>query len=326
MDFVTKIDLKEFRGIKGFQKPLNLRKFNILLGRNNSGKTAVLQSLSILPHPDIDQPMTLGFGGSSRKDFLCNLVGGRSSIVYKYSGNAVLNFSFDTTEYSVTFDERVNARVFIGQTKYGVNDALRHLNIVEEALNWSVYVPNDSSFVDQVNLRLSQEWARVVKTKGHVKVTKNIINPTIDESFTEIIRENGNLKVRKEVGGEPSYIDIKDLGDGVEKALCIALFIEVCNPRLVIWDDFEASAHPSLLRNLLSWLSKKDWQVVLATHSIDTLHEIAEIEPEDSQVIQLKKTADDILVHKALSIDELSNILKSEIDPRYLVDQIEQIE
>jgi AAA15 family ATPase/GTPase len=49
MVFVSSLDLKEFSGIRAFQEPLKLVKFNILIGRNNSGKSAILHALSLLP-------------------------------------------------------------------------------------------------------------------------------------------------------------------------------------------------------------------------------------------------------------------------------------
>jgi predicted ATP-dependent endonuclease of OLD family len=66
MSFVTQLDIKEFRGIKRCEEPLRFSKFNVLLGRNNSGKSAVLQSLSLFPQPHLLQPMSLGLGGDSR--------------------------------------------------------------------------------------------------------------------------------------------------------------------------------------------------------------------------------------------------------------------
>ena len=46
--------IKEFRGIKELKEPIKLSKFNILIGKNNSGKTAILESLFLFPHPSRD--------------------------------------------------------------------------------------------------------------------------------------------------------------------------------------------------------------------------------------------------------------------------------
>jgi len=216
------------------------------------------------------------------------------------------------------------AGAYVGYSSVSFGGVLDKLQMnVDEARDWLLFIPNNSEFVLDVENTISGEWPRVVKSKSHVTITREIINPTIDEFFTEIIREESELKVRKEVEGEPDYIAVRDLGSGIYKAMCISLFVSVINPKIIIWDDFEAAAHPSLLRKLLEWLSKNDWQVVLATHSIDTLNELAEIKPKDAQIIQLKKTSEDVLTHKTLTIEELSDLLNSGIDPRLLVDKIE---
>jgi len=323
MIHITSVNLKEFRGIRECKEPLKLKKFNVLVGRNNSGKSALLQALSVLPHPEIGQPMDMRLGGIQRTELLSYLTGGDSSIVYKYTGKAELIFYINSLQYEITLSERRQYTAKVGESRVDWCQAIAGLNISqEESKNWSVFIPNDSEFLEKVCKILSDKWPAVVKTKSHIKITREIINPTVDETFTEVIREDSALKVRKEVRGEPFYVNVRDLGDGVEKALCISLFLNLCNPQLVLWDDFEAFAHPSLLRTLLDWLSNKKWQVVLATHSIDTLYELAEIKPEEAQLIQLKKTVDDILIHKILTIEELSDQLSTGIDPRLLVDQI----
>jgi len=324
MVYVKELELREFRGIKEVQKPINFKKFNVLIGRNNSCKTTVLQALSILPHPRSRQPSEVDFGGSEKINLVRKLLGGNRSLIYKYSGKASLTYEVLELRYVVEFSED-------GQIITRINDTVSLSGILSkfkmnenEAKDWVLFIPNDSAFVSIVERKLFHEWwPRVVKSRSHVKIAREIINPTIDEFFTEIIKEEAELKVRKEVEGEPYYIAVGDLGSGVYKALCMSLFISVTNPKIIIWDDFEAAAHPSLLRKLLEWLSQNDWQVFLATHSIDVLNELVEIKPKDAQIIQMKKTAEDVLTHKTLTIEELSDVLNSGIDPRLLVDKIE---
>ena len=321
MPFVTQLDIKEFRGIKECREPLRFSKFNVLLGRNNSEKSTVLQALFLLPRPDLPQPMRLGLRGTRRDHLLHHLTGGASSLVYRYAGEARLYFKFGEKKYEINLDAQGMPRASSENALFSSDAACEYLGVKrEEAENWAVFVPNDTEFQKRVEGQLSQEWASVEKSESHIKVIKEVINPTIDEEFTEIIRRDSSLYVRKDPG---VYINLRDLGDGVEKTLSILLFIDYCSPKLVLWDDFEVSAHPSLLRNVLRWLSQRDWQVVLATHSIDVLYELTEIRPEECTVIQLKKTADDVLVHKNLTVEEVEDYLSASNDPRLLVDLIE---
>ena len=51
MNYVQELDIKEFRGVRKLKEPIKFKKINILIGRNNSGKTTILDALSLLPHP-----------------------------------------------------------------------------------------------------------------------------------------------------------------------------------------------------------------------------------------------------------------------------------
>jgi len=327
MPFITQLDIKEFRGIKSCKQPLKFSKFNILLGRNNSGKSAVLQALSLLPHPVSRQPMSVDVGGNLRTGLIRHLTGRDDSIIYRYAGEASLDFEFEDKKYHIGL-ARGEIREISAQDKkfplYELSEACRYLGIEpKESQNWAVFVPNDSEFLKKVEGRLSNEWATIEKSESHIEVIREVINPVIDEKFTEVTRSDSALYVRKEIEGRGFRVNIRDLGDGVEKTLNILLFLDFCAPKLVLWDDFEISAHPSLVKSLLQWLNKKEWQVVLATHSIDVLYELVEIKPEDCAIIQLKKTSDDVLFYKSLTVEAVEDYLSANNDPRFLVDLIE---
>jgi hypothetical protein len=263
MSFVTQLDIKEFRGIKRCKEPLRFSKFNVLLGRNNSGKSAVLQALSLLPHPHLFQPMSLGLGGSERISLLRHLTGSDSgSWIYRYAGEASLDFVVNDKKYHISLAPGT-VRELSGEGKkfqLGVpNEVCEYLGIEPEGCyNWAVFVPNDSEFLKHVEGKLSNEWPSIEKSGSHIKVIREVINPVVDEKFTEVVRRDSALYVRKEFEDKPFYVNIRDLGDGVEKTLNILLFLDFCAPKLVLWDDFEISAHPSLVKSLLQWLNKRE--------------------------------------------------------------------
>lgn len=325
---VEELRLTDFRGIKDCESPIRLTKLNVLVGRNNSGKSAVLQALSLLPHPRLSMPLHLRVGDVERRDYFIarKLLGGHRSLVYRYAGRASVSFKLNGQEYNMFLDENGNSTALIGERDITgkPREICQQLDISEEeAPNWAVFVPNNSEFTAKVAEHLAIDWWRVEKADIHVRVVEDLINPTIHEKFTEVFRKDQSLTVRKEAAGKPFYVDLKDLGDGIRKALSIFVFVELCSPALLLWDDFEAFAHPSLVRSLLSWLTEGQRQVVLATHSIDVLYDLAEMKPEDSQVIQLKKEADDILKHRILTVEQVDDFLSAGNDPRLLVDAIE---
>jgi recombinational DNA repair ATPase RecF len=85
--FVSQINIREFRGIKECKEPIELSKFTVLLGRNNSGKSTLLEALSLLPHPLAEDPLHR----TGRISVLNKLHSGKP-LVYKYAGVAEIGY------------------------------------------------------------------------------------------------------------------------------------------------------------------------------------------------------------------------------------------
>lgn len=323
--FVSQMLIQEFKGVKKCDRPLEFSEFTLLIGRNNSGKSSILEALSLLPLPTYPSD----YHDHHRPAFLAHLHGGMSSLIYGYSGSSSIEYIIANKRWCSILKTGDLANLFIN----GVDECARLLEGVAAALrvdppdpikinNMVFFIPNNTSFMDGLYKRLQEESKRNLVTKLgiHVSVAKQLLNECVDDKYTEILF-TPELRARKELpDGNVLYIDLKDLGDGVEKAVLVALWLEVLRPALVLWDDFEMSAHPTLIKVLLNWLCKRDWQVVLSTHSIDVLNSLLDIKPKNAKVIQLKKMADDILIHQDLSLDELESLFEANQDPRILVD------
>jgi len=300
--FVSQINIKEFRGIKECKEPIELSKFTVVIGRNNSGKSTLLEALSLLPHPLVTDPLY----ENKKIDVLSGLHSGKP-LIYKYAGVAEI-------EYFV--DSRVlKFEIPVGSDKIEIADKMQWEG---EPAKFVLFIPNDTRVLNELKDRIRNMWDLIVKLEAHTSVVR-YINECIDETYTEILEEG--TSVRKEAKS-PYYIKLEDLGDGVEKAIKVMLFFEAIKPKLILWDNFEASAHPSLIKILLKWLSEKDWQVVLSTHSIDVLYNLLEVKPKDLKVLQLRRTPEDILLHKSLSLEELESLIEGNLDPRFLVDAL----
>ncbi len=313
---IKNMDLKEFRGIKGCKEPLEFSKFTVLVGRNNSGKSTILYALYMLPDPLLESaiPPT-----SMRREYLKKIF---ENPVYGYSGIAEIKYNdgdvilrinenFDVDSFKI-----MNKDVKKGQKWFS--------NLVDEYFKtksggeFSVLIPTDTSVIKYIDSKITDLQNKIMKSGAHIRVAK-LISECVADNYTEILPDT--LKIRKELpDGNVHYIHITDLGDGAKKAVKLMLLLEVIKPKLVLWDDFEASAHPSLIKILLSWLSQKEWQIVLSTHSIDVLYELLEVNPGDLRILQLNKDKNDVLHYKTLTPEELDDFMDANLDPRLLAD------
>jgi len=315
---ITGLELKGFRGVRETSETIPLKRFNILIGRNNSGKTTVLEALSLLPSPDYQTPphsvpriQLITIQHHSRGD----------ALIYGYAGTATLIYHSDLVGAEWTIDTKGNLirNIFIPKIQTVFQDLIFYSKHVS-----CYYSPNLHKSIEEQLVR-EDVWKTVEKTKAHNYVVRDVVNPSVSDNFTEVtphyLRDQNVwiLQARREFpDGTSAYIRLSEIGDGVKRTIIPLLWFEAAKPSIVLWDDIESSMHPSLLENVLKWLLKKDWQVVISTHSIDVLYTFAEVGVEDSQVITLRKTPDDVLMHQTLSLDELRTLLESGSDPRKL--------
>lgn len=329
--FVSQVNIQEFKGIKNCDKPLEFSDFTVLIGRNNSGKSSVLEALSLLPCPS---SIHLPYYNDTRINLLSSIHGGDSSMVYAYSGTASIEYIVHNKTWKIKLAEEGRVSLKIPEvdpqeTQTDFTQLARkalglkmHSQTTREINSKVFFVPNDTSFMNSIFEAMASKKNRyfIMKTGAHTRVAKELINKCVDDKYTEILFAP-ELSARKQLpDGNVLYIKIKDLGDGIEKVALLVLWLEALNPALILWDDFEGSAHPSLIEEILKWLCKKKWQVILSTHSIDVLSKMLDVRPKNAKVMQLKKTDNDILIHQNLQLEELETLIEANQDPRKLVD------
>ena len=338
---ISSVRLWEFKGIRACEEPIRLSRFTVLIGRNNSGKTSVLEALALLPYSLLRRGPTnynLQPFRKSWSDALNILHGGLSSLIYGYTGKAKINYlvkgNMITRILSTSGEIRTlinNEELAVGiiaprayESEYEKRLAdIMGIKDPEELLFSIIFLPNDSFLLSSLAKEIASitEWAKVEKSGANVAIVRDLIAKAVHDRFTEATVRFNSIVLRKELpDGRVIYVKAADLGDGVERVLIYGLWLETYKPKVVLWDDIEASAHPGLIEAVLEWLASRDWQVVLTTHSYDVLERLVAIEPEGASVVVLKKGADDVLEPRVLSLDELREMLESHVDVRKVVD------
>ncbi len=318
--FVESLDIKEFRGIKSFKAPIQLSNFTVLIGRNNSGKSAILEALSLLPDPFIQNY----FSGSNRISYIKNLHQPPSikRLLYLYAGTSILEYSIQGKTIKFEINERQIECYFNGKSKSPVSDLVQMYHYNNDTLPHMVlFIPDTTSILSDLEDKMKILKEEITKKGFHIDLAK-FLNECVNDEYSEIVFLEP-ISLRKIYSNNKVYIQLRDLGSGAEKVIKIMSLLGVLNPELVIIDDFESGLHPTLINLFLKWLKEHKWQTIISTHSIDVLYNLAEIKPEDTTIIQLSKSSEDIISHKVLALDELEDILNANTDPRLLVDALD---
>lgn len=295
---IESIDIEGFRGIKRTREPIPLSDFTILVGRNNSGKTSVLEAL-YLPHKGNDPLLR------QRRSAVLKELHSGNSLAYRYTGEGTIEIQKDGQSFDYQVKSSVQTSGVIGKS----HDVL--------------YYPPSFKALERIYSGLQSMREDIEKEGIHVKVTE-LLNQSINDDYTEIYLET--LEMRKQPTEDSQfYVNVKDLGDGILRAIPVYLMVETIEPELFLWDDMDTSLHPGLTRDLIGWLAQKGTQFVGATHSIDVLSALIDIQPEtDVSIIQLSKNGDDVLEHTKLDLDELELMMENAgHDPRFMTSKLE---
>jgi len=318
---VQRLDVEEFRGIKRCETPIELSAFNILIGRNNSGKSTILEALSLLPGLKVHDYFTdkekiqelLNLHRSVPKD--------NKSLIYLYAGSSKIQYFIDHELKEVVITENDYRELFRKEKLVNYDSIGKFFEVSDKQLRDSViFIPNNTSIIEKMETKMKSLKELIMKKGFHVKVAESL-SKCVDDIYSEMVFLDP-MSIRKVFPGNSVYIELRDLGAGAEKAIKLMALLEAVNPKLLLIDDFGAGFHPALIRMVLNWLKEKEWQVVISTHNIDVLYNLIEVNLEKATIIQLYKSDEDILSHNVLTLNDLEDLFNANTDPRLLTDAL----
>ena len=287
--FVRSLNITEFRGIKACNKSLKFSNFTILIGKNNAGKSSVLEALSLLPDPEIDDYIT----NQSKIENLRSLhQGSLKDLLYLYAGSSNLQFGIESSTAIIEITEQ-GPRTSWDNKHGSIGKQISRIyslpqNILPEMV---LFVPFKTSIIRDIEYRMRSLKELIMKKGYHIELA-NFLNKCVNDVYSELVFLEP-ISLRKIYPDNKAYLQLKDLGTGAEKLIKIMALFEVLNPKLIIIDDFEAGFHPTMIKLFLRWLKEKKWQKIISTHSLDVLYYLVDIKPTDTSILQLNKSNED---------------------------------
>lgn len=316
--FVRRLNIREFRGIKACDGALKFSNFTILIGKNNAGKSSILEALSLLPDPNITDYFTHQRKSSNLQELH---QGSLKDLIYLYAGTANLQFGIEKSTAIIEISE-VGFRTSWNNKWTSTGAAISNMyELPHDKLSEMVlFVPFTTSILKDLENRMRSLKELIMKKGYHIELA-NFLNECVNDVYSELVFLEP-ISLRKVYPDNKVYLKLKDLGTGAEKLIKIMALLEVLSPKLIIIDDFEAGFYPTMIKLFLKWLKKKKWQTIISTHSIDVLYYLVDIKPIDTSILQLNKSNEDILSHEVLTLDELEDLLDANTDPRLLLDAL----
>ncbi|MEQ1744347.1 MAG: AAA family ATPase [Saprospiraceae bacterium] len=310
------IHIENFRLFKTLDIP-NIGQVNLITGKNNTGKTTVLEALRLfanrnsLPHFESTFQDILRRRGDLRSEPYM----GFDAVFFKKKAseriviNDSLKIAFNLQSRELTF----------GLGENGVSFFPRYFSQDHEfQQDLSYYIPVAFSLD---NARL---WKKIELTDKEDQVAEvlRIIEPDIVR--VSINEMENSAKVRLKNSSTP--VPLKNFGEGMNRLLAIALGLVSAENDVLLIDEIDLGLHHSvqpLMWEIVFQTAKKlNVQVIATTHSSDCVRAFAEIAGKPEYVgmgnyLRLQKSAsDEGLVVVDYDMEELETALELNIETR----------
>lgn len=346
-----RIDIENFRGIRkaGIS---DLSRINIFFGKNNCGKSSVLESFFLITgqsNPVL--PVTVnamrGMGKFSEQSMMVDFYG--ADILNQIH---IITDGDECRELTIEMIQSDSHDVVLKELSPGQSDtAMRHYGLKstykldgnETQYHSEVVISKDndengkigidkryketlfSQFIPSSYLQdtMADKLARVIKNKREDEILEvlRIVEPRLRD--IQLVGQEIMADV-----GLSKRLPINVLGDGIRKILCIILAVYNCANGALIIDEIDNGLHYSVMKNMWRTViaSAKTYNVQLfvSTHNLDLLKGLSEYLGEtgtedDRPLIsayKLIRKADDEIVSLHYDYDNLSYSIQQEIEMR----------
>jgi len=292
------LEINGYRGLKHFEMK-GLGRVNLLVGRNNSGKTSVLEAVLILA--SLANPRNIWGILRNRNEEaevdLASLYGNPASepdydVNHLFHGHQITGGSFSISAdnkargigCSVLGSEVTLILSFKEQTDYiplTIPKILNRKNVFGVIWNPSGQVIN-CQYIPTCLLSvagLNYKWDDIGLTWKEDIVLQAIryVEPDIEGILP--IQKRGGFKVK--LKGNDTPVPIGSLGDGMWRALALAVALVQSKDGFLLVDEIDTGLHYSVMSSIWKMIfetaKKHNIQVFATTHSLDCVNSLASI-------------------------------------------------
>ena len=268
---IEKLDIKNFMTFETLHIP-QLKQVNLITGKNNCGKTALLEAIRIyvsegentvinhiLKNRNVFQQ---GWEESYEALFNRNKNGSRELNINEHKLSRLDQNDVKKYRYEFYNEKNIFPTLNISNSRF-LSSTITSDNPKDKA----IYIP---FFIDYV--LINKLWENIVLTPKEDDVIY-ILQETIEPDILRFDVGINQVKVRLKNIEKP--VPLKTLGDGVQRILLLALSLANAKNGYLLIDEIELGLHHTVMEKLWELIFKyaKDWniQVFATTHSLDAV-------------------------------------------------------
>jgi energy-coupling factor transporter ATP-binding protein EcfA2 len=310
---LTRLTLRNFRGFENHELPL--RDMTVIVGRNNAGKSTVVEALRLVSIV-VARYRRLGFYPGPEW-----ILAGRANFGVRPSlRNTEISFNGMFHHYNdppavitAEFDEGQSVTIYIAdEDRFHAVIRDKHGQIVrtrEKAIAANIPTVSIMPQVAPVQKReviLSEDYVRgamsSVLAPLHFRNQLRIRNDLYGE-FRRLVRETWpGVSIQEFIAegskpGDRLHLEIRNedfvgeiglMGHGLQMWLQTMWFLTLSrDSETVILDEPDVYMHPDLQRRIIRFLRNRHAQCVITTHSVEVL---SEVKPEDVLIVDKRRS------------------------------------
>lgn len=324
---ITTLKIENFRLFQHLEIT-DLRRVNLFAGKNNCGKTALLEALRIMGAGE--DLSVIHYILQQRGEILHNTWETYNSMFFRPELEAKSKNQGDVARIRInkfTFERKYsgirNVQFSVGLNPSSLNSVTNHLSNLPNPLfprDLYVFVP----FNGADHFPLGYYWDQIALTSKEDDVNK-IMRETILPNLVRLdVQQNNRIMVRLKEEERP--IPLKNLGDGAQRMLSLAIALVMAKDNVLLIDEIETGLHYSVLEKiweiLFTYSKELNVQVFATTHSQDALRAFTYVleKPENNDkgvFFRLQQNRKDGQIEAIrYEPESLELSLESNLDPR----------
>ncbi len=293
MNYLTYLDIKQFKSIENVELE-DLSNVNIILGANNSGKTSLLEAISILGNQNSVRSIlnnTSKRGNRYQSNFELFLDIFPMNQKYSKSIEIVSEINKTTRELRISgalidSNDKTKESVFWGKVNLKeqgkllldkdliLNEGKNIRYIKDYDVIKIVYVtPSDYFREDLIEDSLSNidncDKERIIN------VLKIIDNNILDFEVVKLFNNNKRIVINHSIYGK---VPMFSFGDGIKKVFTLASAVVSAEGGILLIDEIETAIHKNKLSKIIKWVietaNEYKVQIICTTHSLEAIDSI----------------------------------------------------
>ncbi len=289
-----------------------LGQVNLIAGKNNTGKTALLEALRIIANGVNHRPQIFSQLINEIIEKRGDFNEGNDYSTYESLFNSL---GKDITLNNIQIYEQELDGFFlhykddINKESYSLNSTKSAKNVYEPE---TIYIPlvfeseKDAKYWDSISLTPKEDYV--------IEIMR-----TADSRINKVRFDSGKAKVLLQGENYPRLL--KNLGEGVNRLFTIALGLVNARDKIFLIDEFEVGLHHSVQNQLWDIIFKyaKEWniQVFATTHSRDTVKSFTSI----AQKEEYKDMANYFRLQKLRNSDDIVAVHYNEQNLKTAIEQ-----